>query len=319
MPLFWDVYLPTTDLPPNGWPVVILVKDAGFEKGRRCSQELKCIARDLTDSGFAVVSIDIRHDKVGMDQDLYLPCQVQAAYSPPNAHQQVTDLRKAILRVRNPAPTSALSGKVSDLVGAVGGSGGGALVAWCAATESTLGAGDKLDAGVCLSGAYDFDDDRSLSTQNQCNGQGCQDAAYGFCVNVTDYCKVTLTDPPHQCTDHHTLVGNLDLIAGSPIEKIDESGVNTAPLYAFATFQDYMPGPQFDLICAKIADLNGNMMGDCSGSGSGDQYKAMEFSATGTDKHSFSYWFDTVNQQGDTVNKLAKDFLCDHLDAPCPP
>ena len=181
-PLFWDIYLPNEAQLPA--PVVILVKDAGFEKGRRCDGELKCIARELTASGFAVVSIDIRHDQIQADK---IPCQVNAAYAPPAAYRQVTDLKKAIRWARYPATTSILFGKVNHKVGAVGGSGGGAHVAWCAAT-GVIGNGnnEKLDAAVCLSGAYKFDDQSSLEDMGGQNGMG-------FCANVTTYCQGTNT------------------------------------------------------------------------------------------------------------------------------
>jgi len=308
MPLYWDVYLPSPTPPPGVfWPVVILVEDGGFENGRRCDHQLKCIARDLTASNFAVVSIDIRHDKIH-DNTHDDPCQTVPAYAPQFNHKQVGDLKKAIKRARNPGSGSILSGKVNQKVGAIGGSGGGAHVAWCAAT-GTVGSltDDKLDAAVCLSGAYEFDNLDSLNTHNQCNPP-CSNPIYGFCENVTAYCNVLdYACPPG------TMPPPAALTLASPIYQIDADDVDTAPLYAFATFQDYMPNEQFDEICDRLQRFNGT--GECPNL-DGDRYKATEFNAMSGHKHSFAYWFDDTG--AGNVNDLAKTFLCDKLNAPSP-
>jgi pimeloyl-ACP methyl ester carboxylesterase len=257
---------------------------------------MTCIAGDLTANNFAVVVIDIRHDKLHMTRD-DLPCQHNPAYSPQYTRKQVADLRQAITKARG--VDGILAGKVNGYVGAVGGSGGGAHAAWCAATESAPNAGDKLDAAVILSGAYKFDDQSSLTDPS--NGPG-------YCANVTTYCKVMI--PSGGCG---ALTGNADLVAASPIYQMNS---NTAPLYAFATTGDSMPQGQFDAICNKIESLNGTNHCDTPPN---IKYKAKEFVATVSgDVHSFAYWFDPADTLGN-VNEIAKAFLCAHLAGGCSP
>lgn len=298
IPLYWDVYLPSPTPPPGIlWPVVILVNDGGFENGRRCDGRMTCIAGDLTANNFAVVVIDIRHDVIHGTRD-DLPCQTNPAYAPQYTRKQIGDLRQAIIKARGTAG-GILAGKVNGYVGAVGGSGGGAHAAWCAATESAPQAGDRLDAAVCLSGAYKFDDLSSLT--NPSNGPG-------FCANVTTYSKVMI--PPGGCGK---LNGNADLVAASPIYQMNS---NTAPLYAFATTGDSMPQGQFDAICNKIESLNGTNHCDTPPN---IKYKAKEFVATVSgDVHSFAYWFDdtVAGDHTTAVDKLAMAFLCDNLHCP---
>jgi dienelactone hydrolase len=296
LPLFWDVYRPSSG---SQWPVVILIHDGGFEMGARCDGKLPCIARDLTASGFAVVSIDVRKDKVTGG----LPCQDNAAFSPQfSPFDQASDVKKAILAARSPSSSSILYQHVTGKVGAVGGSGGGAHAAWFAATGTPDQ--DKLDAAVCLSGAYKFDDNGSLSTPNP----GSDPPKYGFCENVTDYCKVVRG--PSSCTDM-SLVHNQDLHAGSPLYQMQINGgvPNTSPLYAFATTQDFMPEEQFSRIQNKLNEFN-----DMA------RYQAKEFNpkfdpiTEEYNKHSFSYWFDATDDVPTTyVNELAKDFLTTYL------
>ena len=294
LPLYWDVYLPSSTPPPSGWPVVILVKNAGFEKGRRCAFPLPCMARDLNASGFAVVSIDVRHDKVGTNTGDYLPCQAVPALAPQTQYRQVDDLKAAILAARSPNAGSILHQKVNHKVGAVGGSGGGTLVAWCATTETT--SGDKLDAAVCLSGAYKLDDKPSLRDT-------------GYCLNVTDYCAVAI--PPNGCG---RLEGNPDLVAASPITEMAPGVTN--PILAFATFQDYMPRGQFNAICTEFED---EFVEHCSDAANTD-YRAIEFNQVNGNTHSFAYWFDPADTAGnEQVNDIAKAFLCAQLGASCSP
>ena len=314
MPLYWDVYLPNESQPPDGWPVVILVNDGGFQMGRRCDGNMKCIAGDLTANHFVVVSIDIRHDVLNqMPPRENLPCQTDAAYSPQYSRNQVSDLKQAINKARTPGSTDFLYGKVNHKVGAIGGSGGGAHVAWCAATGTPgNGNNEKLDAAVCLSGAYDFDEATSLADSDPGN-------MYGFCTNVTTYCRVSVTNPPMQCTDH-SLENNQALTDASPIGRMDSS---TAPLLAFATTADFMPDGQFDAICKKVNDLNmaeGCEDNECCGDAANTDYRAILFhpdtTHQPTNKHSFAYWFDHADAVNEDVDLLAIAFLHDHLDTP---
>ncbi len=136
--LHWVVYTPTT---PGPWPAVLVIHGGGFNDGSPNSspESINC-AQDMAAAGYIAFSIEYRLAPPGA-----LPGQTSDGRFP----DQSDDAKVAIRAARNDP-------RCNGQVGAVGGSGGGYLVAFCLGT-GTIG-DDRLDVGVGLSGAYDLSD-----------------------------------------------------------------------------------------------------------------------------------------------------------------
>jgi pimeloyl-ACP methyl ester carboxylesterase len=296
VPLCWDVYLPIDEVFSPPWHVIVIIHGGGFEQNKRNNGNIPCIAQDLVESGFAVVSISYRLDKITNES----PCgQEDAAFSPQYApHDQISDVKKGIIaasRGEIVGGTSILHGNVTGKVAAIGGSAGGAHAAWCAATGTNNN--DRLDAAVLLSGSYKFDDQRSI-----------EEGVSEFCRKVEDYCMVLeetciyddLSDDDRRKLHDGSPLFQIGLVSGVP---------NVCPIYAFDTTRDPMPQWQLNALVTKLDSI---APGD-------PNYLHLRFEATDNNVHSFSYWFDhtiPTDPNSPTVNELAKDFLHDHLDAP---
>jgi len=159
-PLHWTVYTPEGTGP---WPAVLVIHGGLFKGGNPTSgPDLVACSRDLAASGFIAFSIEYRLAPPGS-----LPGQVSDGRFP----DQSDDTRLAVLAAR-------ADPRCNGKVGAVGGSAGGYEVAFTAGT-GTPGQ-DRIDVGVCLSGAYDFTDHRpdpNLQSfiDNSTNYVGCDE------------------------------------------------------------------------------------------------------------------------------------------------
>ncbi len=202
-PLHWDVYTPDGNGP---WPAVLLIHVGGFKSGSRTEGDLVNCAHDLAAAGFIAFSIEYRLAPNG-----YLPGQVSSGRFP----DQTDDVKLAVLAAR-------ADSRCNGQVGAVGGSAGGSHAAFVAVTGDT--GLDRIDAAVCLSGAYDFSDfspDPDLTK---------------FTDNVTNYVGVTSDN-------------TAALRAASPAYLADSS---TAPLFLINSSQDPMPFSQLADMTTKL-------------------------------------------------------------------
>ncbi|MBA3963754.1 MAG: alpha/beta hydrolase [Chthoniobacterales bacterium] len=202
--LHWDVYTPST---PGPWPVVLVIHGGGFVSGSPTSSpESVTCARDLAGAGYLALSIEYRLAPPGS-----LPGQVSDGRFP----QQTNDVNLAVR-------TARADPRCNGQVGAIGGSAGGYHTAF-AATNGTPGE-DRIDVGVCLSGAFDLSD---FSPNPNIDN---------FTNFVTNYVGVTTA-------------GTTSLRTASPAWLL---GSNTAPLYLVNTVEDPMPYSQLPDFVAKL-------------------------------------------------------------------
>lgn len=162
--LHWVVYTPTT---PGPWPAVLVIHGGGFSDGTPTSspESVSC-GQDLATAGYIAFSIEYR---------LAPPGRLAGQKSSGRFPQQSDDAKLAIRAARADA-------RCNGQVGGVGGSAGGYLVAYCAAT-GTAG-NDRIDVGVSLSGLYDASD----FSPNANSGF--------FTSSVTNYVNVPTTNTP---------------------------------------------------------------------------------------------------------------------------
>jgi len=160
----------------------------------------------LAAAGYLALAIEYRLAPPGR-----LAGQVSAGHYP----DQTNDVKLAVGAART---DSRCNGKV----GAVGGSAGASHTAYVAAT-GTAG-DDRIDVGVCLSGAYDYSDPASLNDPLRPN----------FREDVTNY--VNSSDP-------------VALLAASPVSFVTSS---IAPLFLVASADDTMPLQQLPDMVAKL-------------------------------------------------------------------
>lgn len=194
--LHWVVYTPKT---PGPWPAVLIIHGGGFNSNSPTSspESVNC-GQDMAAAGYIAFSIEYRLAPPG-----FLPGQVSDGRYP----DQSDDAKVAIRAARNDA-------RCNGQVGAVGGSGGGYLVAYCLGT-GTAG-DDRLDVGVGLSGVYDLSDFNPAPSLNY------------FTNTVTNYVNVPSTD-------------TAALRAASPAWLVDDK-IN--PLLMVNSTRDSMPYAQ---------------------------------------------------------------------------
>jgi len=202
--LFW--YSFTTAL-AGPRPAILVIHAGGFKAGNPGSL---IAAQDLANAGYWTLAIEYRLAPPAK------PMQPRQSAANDNGlyPKQTADVQMAILRAR-------IDPRCNGLVAAVGGSAGGSHTVYCAGI-GTKG-GNKLDAGVSLSGAYDFHDPTSLFDPLRPS----------FAANVYNYVG----------SSNATILDN-----ASPYKQINAS---VAPLYIIASDNDPMPLHQFpDLINA---------------------------------------------------------------------
>ena len=194
--LHWVVYTPTT---PGPWPAVLIIHGGGFNSNTPTSspESINC-GQDMAAAGYIAFSIEYRLAPPG-----FLPGQISDGRFP----DQSDDAKVAIRAARKDP-------RCNGQVGAVGGSGGGYLVAYCLGT-GTAG-DDRLDVGVGLSGAYDLSDFNPTPTLDY------------FTNTVTNYVNVPATD-------------TAALRAASPAWLVDSK---IGPLLMVNSTRDSMPYAQ---------------------------------------------------------------------------
>ncbi|MGI8890481.1 MAG: alpha/beta hydrolase family protein [Chthoniobacterales bacterium] len=191
--LHWEAYTPST---PGPWPAVLVIHGGGFAAGSPdSSPESVTCAQDLAAAGYIAFSIEYRLAPPG-----FIPGQKSAGRFP----DQSNDVKEAVRAARTDP-------RCNTQVGAVGGSSGGYLVAFAAATGTS--GEDRIDVGVSLSGAYDFSD---FSPNPN---------IFNFTDNVLNYVDVPSTDVT-------------SLRAASPAWLADRS---VSPLLLVNTLEDPMP------------------------------------------------------------------------------
>ncbi len=201
--LTWEAYTPAT---PGPWPAVLVIHGGFWTAGSESDAGPSGCAQDLAEAGYLAFSIAYRLAPPGS-----IPGQKSSGRFP----DQVNDVQLAVRAARHD-PRS------NGQVGGVGGSSGASHVAWVAVT-GTQG-DDRLDVGICLSGAYDLSDfspDPNLAF---------------FIQIVTNYVGVDQTD-----TDA--------LRAASPASALSDP---VSPLFLFDTVNDLMPAVQFEDMAAKL-------------------------------------------------------------------
>jgi acetyl esterase/lipase len=202
-PLTWTVYTP----PGRGpWPAVLVIHGGGFYGGDPNDFGVAGCAQDLAAAGYIAFAITYRLAPPGS-----IPGQRSLGRFP----DQYNDVHLAVLAARNDS-------RCNGQVGAVGGSAGGTHTAWVAATGQR--SADRIDVGVCLSGAYDFSDFRP------------DDHLSYFMAVVTNYVGVPSTD-------------TASLREASPAWVLNRS---ISPLSMFDTVGDLVPSVQLDDMVAKL-------------------------------------------------------------------
>ena len=196
-PLTWTAFIPAGSGP---WPAVIVIHGGFFFAGSETDSGPAQCAQDLADAGYLAFSISHRLAPPGS-----IPGQVSLGRFP----DQPNDVRLAVLAARSDP-------RGNGQVGAVGGSSGATHAAWVAATGTS--GDDRVEVGVCFSGAYDFSDFRPDP-----------EIEY-FIATVTNYVGVPESDITA-------------LRAASPAWQV---GSTVAPLYLIDSVGDSMPAVQLD-------------------------------------------------------------------------
>jgi acetyl esterase/lipase len=217
-PLTWKAFIP-----PDGrrHPAIIVIHGGNFNSNDFTETQTD---QDLVCAGFCVFDILYRLAPPGK-----IPGQRR---DPGHYPEQTDDVATAIRAARSPAPTSVAHGRVNGNVGAVGGSAGASHAAYCAAAP-TLG-DDQLDAGVLLSGAYDFHDPASLMDTR--------------CINFGDNVRNYVGCSPGPACDGNG--GLLDL--ASPYRRFTRS---SSPVFIIASNLDSMPPNQYTILVNTVAEV----------------------------------------------------------------
>lgn len=200
--LTWQAYLARG---PGAHPNVLVIHGGGFNDAPADSHLVDC-ARDLSRAGMNAFIIAYRLAPPGM-----IPGQTSDGRYP----DQTNDVSVAVRAARNDP-------RGNGKVGAVGGSAGGSHIVYLAATGTP---GDnQMDAGVCLSGAYNYGDKASSKWQ--------RGLFFGWVSNYVN------------STNSRTLT------AASPIAFI--KGPSLPPLLLCASSKEPMPPQQIADLVAKL-------------------------------------------------------------------
>jgi acetyl esterase/lipase len=202
-PLTWTVFTPTGTGP---WPAVLVIHGGFWVAGSELDSGPAGCGQDLADAGYLAFSISHRLAPTGS-----IPGQSSLGRFP----DQTNDVHLAVEAARNDP-------RCNGQVGAVGGSSGASHTAWLAATGTA--AGDRIDVGVGLSGAFDFSDFRA-------------DSQVRLVIRtVTNYVGVPSTD-------------QTALRAASPAWVLTRS---VPPLFLVDSTNDLIPSVQLDDMVAQL-------------------------------------------------------------------
>lgn len=266
-------------------PVGIVVHIGEYKYG---SPGPAAVCRDLYYAGYNAVAIAHRLADPGHEMH------------PPNGDQPVADhglfpeqTNDMAVAVDNARLGGGLGGlitpeRVTGKVFGVGGSAGGSHVAHLAgATVSIPGHGAiaQMDAGVCLSGGFNFQIDSPLL-----HGTNAND-------DWRNYCGCTVGAA---CDG----VGGIRDLA-SPYHQFTSA---SSPVLLFATDEDPMPVGQFDFMTARLTSVGAPY----------DSRKLtgeVPFQANGATRHAFQYWYPVTPSWPDSV----KDETITWLQSKVPP
>jgi dienelactone hydrolase len=299
--LYWTVFKPA--ITPA--PVVLVIFGGQFRNGNR--GDVFNEARDLAAAGYVALAIDYRTDEAnssigdGQTTPVYAPT-LPLTLNP----NQPGDVQLAVAAARTgkmaDGTTIPIESQYIDpnpanqKVGAVGGSSGASHALWCASTGTP--GGNKLDAAVLLSGAYEFDLTNSFSWDGTPINPPCFVSTGTPCPSrygddVDEYCRTLCS------VVSGTLVcapgGIAKLQNASPIHRfIDVTTPAVSPLYFVSTPLDHITPFQW---CALNDTLSARGI-----------TTATPFWLTGqncSNSHSFQYW-DVVkgDSQGGVIGWL---------------
>jgi dienelactone hydrolase len=244
-PLKWNVYLPPN---PGQYPAVLVIFGGEFKDGDR--SDVGYIASYIASQGFVALAIDYRVDQ----QDVRTGQQVPV-YAPPAVPNQPGDVKLAVTAARTgviPGGNSIIRDRITGEVGAVGGSSGASHALWCAATGSL--STDKLNAAVLFSGAYEFDDQASLTWCGLVPPCDYGPSGPKFRADVYRYCGLN----PNNQTCMTPLPSPTPfpaLTAGSPIYQVHS---DVSPLYYISDPGDLITPYQFSDLHNVLTVLNVN-------------------------------------------------------------
>jgi acetyl esterase/lipase len=199
-PLHWITFAPAK---PGRYPAIVVLPGGGFITARP-NTGIDLTARDLAAAGFVAFVVEYR---------LAPPGRIAGQKSDGRFPDQNNDVHLAIRAARKDP-------RGNGQVGGVGGSAGAYHVAWAAVT-GTAG-DDQLDAGICLSGPYDFAEAESLASRA------------GYRAKVFNF--VGSSDP-------------LRLLAASPVSFVTKK---IPPLFLIASEDEAVPPGQIKTMVALL-------------------------------------------------------------------
>lgn len=202
-PLTWKVFAPPT---PGKHPAVLLIHGGGFTRSP-VSPQAHDAATSIAGAGHWVFEITYR---------LAPPGQIPGQKSKGQFPDQTNDVHLAVHAAR-------VDPRCNGQVGGIGGSAGGYHVAFAALTGKT--GDDRLDVGVCLSGAYDLSDVDSQKLNAQ------------FKAKVINYAG----------SDHRD-----KLRAASPVSYVT---ADAPPLFLIQSTREAMPYQQLPGLVAKMLSI----------------------------------------------------------------
>jgi acetyl esterase/lipase len=148
-----DLYLPTAEAPPKGFPAVVLIHGGGWSGGDKGAAREQNIGTTLARNGYVVASVNY---VLARKQPSFV--KTLAEVWPRNLH----DCKTAVRFLRRHASTYRID---ADVVGVIGGSAGGHLAAMVAMTSPEDGLDPRepwgtlscrVQAAIPLYGVHDF-------------------------------------------------------------------------------------------------------------------------------------------------------------------